>query len=216
MANFTIKPQQNAYTVAIQICYCDQTSLLGSFIFRQILYMWRKKLSVQQLTLFVPCTTILAPQSDCFHATDVAQWWLKITSQLKCYADDKARQNYKMDQRKDARTLWTSGGFFELANWQCKTLVLQMPSKIQGEEPKNKITLPWVPTHPWFYSWTRLDYCESLVIPSSIHEQDNYEFWVVSATATFFVQIPIPIFISIPFPIPCFSSCPTVSSYCMS
>ena len=43
----------------------------------------------------------------------------------------------------------------------------------------------------WVYSWTRLDYWESLVIPGSFCEQDNREFWVVSANAGF-VQILFP------------------------
>ena len=79
------------------------------------------------------------------------------------------------------------------------------------------IVVPFPPPLPnffWFYSWTRLDYRESLDLPvPGSHEDDNWEFRVVSVPAAsrkFLFPIPIPI--PVPFPIPCFSSCPITFS----
>ena len=87
----------------------------------------------------------------------------------------------------------------------CMQWILTNDYKIQNrvfhsDDDPVDCCIPPPPNSFWFYSWTRLDYRESLdlLVPGS-HEDDNRELRVVSAPAASCLQILVSRF---PFPFP--------------
>lgn len=91
----------------------------------------------------------------------------------------------------DSAVLYTVGYGSCIFTYLCSNEAAQRLLYLVGQHHREYISWSWItwvmlnPTTFWFYSWTRLDSCESRVLLGSICEQYNCEFWVISAHANF-------------------------------